>query len=205
MELRVSTWLQLQEALFDSSWQPSLGRFRSNFVFRGTPRASHGLETSLQTGGFEAHERHLLTSFRKYALRNAVHGDWVWNWLSLAKHHGLPTRLLDWTYSPYVAMHFATHDPRHFGEDGAIWCVDYRRTNELLPKELKKVSEAEDVNILTTEMLNRVATSLQDSAFSTVPRLAVFLGGFLLLLPWMLSRLMSYTTSLFGDLGRYAR
>jgi flagellar biosynthetic protein FliQ len=51
----------------------------------------------------------------------------------------------------------------------------------------------------------QVATSLQDSAFSTVPRLAVFLGGFLILLPWMLSKLMSYTTSLFGDLGRYAR
>jgi flagellar biosynthesis protein FliQ len=51
----------------------------------------------------------------------------------------------------------------------------------------------------------QVATSLQDSAFSTVPRLAVFLGGFLVLLPWMLGKLMSYTTSLFGDLGRYAR
>ena len=51
----------------------------------------------------------------------------------------------------------------------------------------------------------QVATSLQDSAFSTVPRLAAFLAGFLLLLPWMLSKLMSYTTSLFGDLGRYAR
>jgi flagellar biosynthesis protein FliQ len=51
----------------------------------------------------------------------------------------------------------------------------------------------------------QVATSLQDSAFSTVPRLAVFLGGFLLLLPWMLAKLMSYTTALFGDLGRYAR
>ena len=51
----------------------------------------------------------------------------------------------------------------------------------------------------------QVATSLQDSAFSTVPRLAVFLGGFLLLLPWMLAKLMGYTTSLFSDLGRYAR
>jgi flagellar biosynthesis protein FliQ len=51
----------------------------------------------------------------------------------------------------------------------------------------------------------QVATSLQDSAFSTVPRLAAFLAGFLLLLPWMLAKLMSYTTSLFGDLGRYAR
>ena len=162
MELRVNTWLELQQALFDDSWQPNLQRYRSHHVFRGTPRASHGLETSLQTGGFENYERHLLTSFRKYALRNAVHGDWVWNWLSLAKHHGLPTRLLDWTYSPYVAMHFATHDPKQFSEDGAIWCVDYRRTNEMLPRELRKLAESEDVNILTTEMLNRVATSLTE-------------------------------------------
>jgi flagellar biosynthesis protein FliQ len=51
----------------------------------------------------------------------------------------------------------------------------------------------------------QVATSLQDSAFSTVPRLAAFLAAFLFLMPWMLARLMSYTTALFGDLGRYAR
>jgi hypothetical protein len=123
---------------------------------------THGLETSLQTGGFEAHEKHLLTSFRKYALRNAVHGDYLWNWLSLAKHHGLPTRLLDWTYSPYVAMHFATDDFREFHQDGAIWCVDYRQTNELLPKKVRQILHDVDANIFTTEMLNAVATSLED-------------------------------------------
>jgi hypothetical protein len=159
-DVRVSTWTELQEAVFENAWQSSLSRHRSQYVFRGTPRPEHGLETSLQTGGFEAHERHLLTSFRKYALRNAVHGDFVWNWLSLAKHHGLPTRLLDWTYSPYVAMHFATHDIRAFDEDATIWCVDYRKTNELLPKPLRRVLETEDVNILTTEMLNEVARTL---------------------------------------------
>ena len=158
---RVSSWIELQEILFGGAWQPSIQRFRSRFVYRGAPDVAHGLETSLQTGGFEAHEKHLLTSFRKYALRNAVHGDFVWNWLSLAKHHGLPTRLLDWTYSPYVAMHFATHDPRDFDQDGAIWCVDYRRTNELLPRKLQKILEEEDANIFTTEMLNRVATTLE--------------------------------------------
>ncbi|HUP49839.1 MAG TPA: FRG domain-containing protein [Thermoanaerobaculia bacterium] len=123
-DIRVKSWIELQEAVFASSWQPSISRFRSNFVFRGVPRVSHTLETSLQAGGFVGQEAHLLTSFRKYAARNAVSGDWVWNWLSLAKHHGLPTRLLDWTYSPYVAMHFATHDARRFEQDGVIWCVD---------------------------------------------------------------------------------
>jgi flagellar biosynthetic protein FliQ len=51
----------------------------------------------------------------------------------------------------------------------------------------------------------QIVTSLQDTAFSTIPRLAAFLVGFLLLLPWMVSRLMSYTTLLFGDLARHAR
>ncbi|HEX2835661.1 MAG TPA: FRG domain-containing protein [Thermoanaerobaculia bacterium] len=162
MEIRVSSWLELQEAVFEGSWQQPLARHRSQYVFRGVPRARHALATSLQTGHFEQHERHLLTSFRKYAMRSAVHGDSVWNWLSLAKHHGLPTRLLDWTYSPYVAMHFATHDVRHFDDDAAIWCVDYRRTNELLPKPLRRIAEEEDVNILTTELLHRVAGSLAE-------------------------------------------
>jgi flagellar biosynthetic protein FliQ len=53
--------------------------------------------------------------------------------------------------------------------------------------------------------LIQVLTSMQDSVFSTVPRLAAFLFGFLLLLPWMLSRMLTYTGELFGDLGRYAR
>ena len=53
--------------------------------------------------------------------------------------------------------------------------------------------------------LVQIATSMQDNAFSTIPRLVAFLVGVLLLLPWMLEKTMSYTTSLLGDLGRYAR
>lgn len=52
--------------------------------------------------------------------------------------------------------------------------------------------------------LAQILTSIQDSSFSTVPRLAVFLVTLLLAMPWMLSRLMSYATALFGDLGRFA-
>ena len=52
--------------------------------------------------------------------------------------------------------------------------------------------------------LIQIVTSMQDSAFGTVPRLAAFLGGLLLFLPWMLMKLVTYTVALFGDLGRYA-
>ena len=53
--------------------------------------------------------------------------------------------------------------------------------------------------------LVQIATSMQDNAFSTIPRLLAFLAGLLFLLPWMLHQTMSYTIVLFGDLGRYAR
>ena len=53
--------------------------------------------------------------------------------------------------------------------------------------------------------LVQIITSMQDASFGAVPRLAAFLFGILLLMPWMLNRLMTYTTGLFGDLGRYAK
>jgi flagellar biosynthesis protein FliQ len=53
--------------------------------------------------------------------------------------------------------------------------------------------------------LVQIVTSLQDSAFSTIPRLAAFLAGFLILLPWMTSRMISYTSILFSDFTRHAR
>lgn len=52
--------------------------------------------------------------------------------------------------------------------------------------------------------LLQILTSAQDPAFGSVPRLAAFLAGLLLFLPWMLARLVTYTTLLLGDLGRYA-
>lgn len=53
--------------------------------------------------------------------------------------------------------------------------------------------------------LVQIATSMQDSAFSTVPRLIAFLAAILLLLPWMIQRTITYAAAIFGDLGRYAR
>ena len=51
--------------------------------------------------------------------------------------------------------------------------------------------------------LMQILTSIQDSSFSTVPRLVVFLAALLLAMPWMLSTLISYTSSLLGDFSRF--
>ena len=53
--------------------------------------------------------------------------------------------------------------------------------------------------------LIQVLTSIQDSGFNTIPRLIAFLGGSLLLMPWMVHKAMSYTIGILGDLSRYGR
>ena len=53
--------------------------------------------------------------------------------------------------------------------------------------------------------LIQIVTSIQDTGFSTVPRLVAFLFGIVLLMPWMLQKMTGYTVGILSDLGRYAR
>jgi hypothetical protein len=164
-EVRVASWTELNECLYEGSWQEELGRFRSNFAFRGTGAADEDLRTSLvRLGGTEDDlESHLVRNFRRYASAHArIPDDSIWTWLALAQHHSLPTRLLDWTHSPYVALHFATETAAAFESDGAVWCVDYVRTNDYLPDALRELLEREASNLFTVEMLTRAAASLAD-------------------------------------------
>lgn len=163
-EIRIHSWNELQEALFQDAWNPEIERFRSRYAFRGLSDADYPLETTLMRlgGKYVELERHLLRNFRKYAHRDVVERDSLWHWMSVAQHHGLPTRLMDWTYSPFVAMHFALANLEKYDADGVIWAANYFKAHELLPDRLKHALELEGANVFTVGMLSREVPSLHE-------------------------------------------
>ena len=136
-------------------------------VFRGMTQArAHKLQTSIQRLGDIEHihtvEPGMIRAFRKYAVPEfSSHGTMrdatVWEWLTVAQHHGLPTRLLDWTHNPMIAAHFVTDRPEDLGTDGAIWCVEpgelNARSEEFRRWNLARPQGAKVLGLFTIEQL----------------------------------------------------
>jgi hypothetical protein len=113
------------------------GRLRSStWVFRGQSNAEWPLQSSLErfarkmarTRMSESIESHHLHEFRRRAshyTNNHPKDDNLLEWLALMRHHGSPSRLLDFSRSPYVAAFFAAEEATR-NDRVAIWAIDAR-------------------------------------------------------------------------------
>jgi len=104
------------------------------WVFRGQPRFSDRLLPGVQRPGVRPSgpdpvwfEKHLLDHFKRQVRPHIPHvppEEANWEWLAIAQHHGLPTRLLDWTENSAAALYFAVENPNG-DKDSGLWCYHH--------------------------------------------------------------------------------
>lgn len=125
-----------------SSLIEKLNDFPNSFIYRGHANADWGLQSSLERiiGNKWSNDEakrfedfsvaQFQSKFHLYDHEN-IQPESKLAWLSIMQHYGVPTRLLDFTESPYVALYFAleSYNP-HAHSDFSIFALDYSQIME---------------------------------------------------------------------------
>jgi hypothetical protein len=120
-EIKISTISDLL-CCIDSNGPFSMFRGHANSSWKLIPSISRACTSKRLLLGWQKFEDDLLNSFKKYSVpylpaepNNDV------DWLVIGQHHGLPTRLLDWTTNPLKALFFSLDDKDN---DGCLYAFD---------------------------------------------------------------------------------
>jgi hypothetical protein len=134
--IRLRSWEEYLSVISDSPYQ--------HWAFRGQRDASAPLYCALSRylmafgidrRAWRAQEERILRVFKRKAIHfldHVPHPDDDFEWLALMQDHGAPTRLLDFSWSPYVAAFFALHNTT---VEGVIWACN--------PVQIEKQKEAD--------------------------------------------------------------
>lgn len=162
-ETRLSTWREFRD--HSDAMSPEASH-EATFLFRGQADSRWELRSSLHralrtddvTIALDVEEQ-LSSEFHSHVLRFARQEDIPRTaialdrlaWWALMQHHGAPTRLLDWTESPYVAAYFAVAS--YADTDGAVYAL-----------HRQPIEEASQRNASPRFVLDRDAHIRSDSA-----------------------------------------
>lgn len=151
----------------DAGWEPLAGIDRPHFEnYRKWRKLSRS-----------DHEWSLLDHFRRSARPYiSVVPEDMWEWLALAQHHGLATRLLDWTFNPLVALFFALEGAGP-GTDAAVWVYQHPGS----PAEVLSPFDVSEVSLFNPAHVSTRIT-VQGGCFTVHPQAV---GEWVGLLTWI--------------------
>ena len=128
-----------------------LNELPNHFIYRGQANAEWEIQSSLERTIGDSWSKETAKRFEDFSLiqfqskfhlydRENIQPDSKLAWLSVMQHYGVPTRLVDFTESPYVALYFAleSYSP-HSKNDFSVFALDYTATMEQSLEEIRKM------------------------------------------------------------------
>lgn len=163
--IKCNTWKELCESFEEHCLKEGIWIFRGQKDFRWDIKTTfERLTDATKPKDISGLEFGLLRKFERefplYSARMPRDGDYI-EWFSLMQHHGAPTRLLDWTYSFYVATYFALDDIE-WDKKSAIWAISSKWLEDKLFSKYPSYKRAflRDRNFRNRENLKKIFQKL---------------------------------------------
>jgi len=150
--------------------------FKEPVWFRGQSNAKWGLIPTIERIKKPKSESYFTKKFKQNAtMLISPRPNSSLEWLLIMQHYGVPTRLLDWTEGPLVAIYFVCVEENNKNEDGALWIlrpIELNKIGGIKPEYPFEIPSIED-DVLDTykpESMSSDRTSMRTPVATLAPR-----------------------------------